>query len=357
MTDAPSRRALLRAAAVAPLAAPAIARADAPIRWRMATAWAKNLLGPGISSQRLAERITTMSGGRLIVEAFPANTIVPPFGVFEAVSKGVVEMGHSAALFWEGKLPGVSLFTTAPFGMGPVEHQAWIEQRGGQALWDELYAPHGVRAWLAGNTGAAMGGWFRKPVESVADVKGLRIRATGLGGEVYEALGATAIAIPPSDVTTALERGTIDAVELLSPVNDAPLGLARYAKFYYMPGFNKPSGPAEAIVSLKALNALPPDLRAVVECACAAEHSVGLAEAFSLNADAVTALVRDGAKLMNFPPDVLTAARKAADEVLDRKAAASPLVSRIVASYRSALAVGRNWARIETFMAQNMRSS
>lgn len=357
MTETPTRRALIGAAIAAPLATPAIAPAETPIRWRMATAWTKNLLGPGISSQRLSERITTMSGGRLVVEAFPANAIVPPFGVFEAVSKGVVEMGHSAALFWEGKLPGVSLFTTTPFGMGPVEHQAWIEQRGGQALWDELYAQHGVRAWLAGNTGAAMGGWFRKPIESLADVKGLRIRATGLGAEVYEVLGATAIAIPPSDVTTALERGAIDAVELLSPVNDAPLGLARYAKYYYTPGFNKPSGPAEALVSLKALAALPADLKAIVEYACAAEHSIGLAEAFSLNADAVTALVRDGAKLMNFPADVLAAARKAADGVLDRKAATSPLAERIVASYRAASAAGRNWARIETFMAQTLRGA
>jgi len=353
----PSRRSFLAGAATAPLAAPAVARADAAIRWRMATAWAKNLLGPGISSQRLAERISTMSGGRLVVEAFPVNTIVPAFGVFEAVATGVVEMGHSAALFWEGKMPTVSLFTTAPFGMGPVEHQSWIEQRGGQALWDELYAAHGVRAWLAGNTGAAMGGWFRKPVESLADIRGLRIRATGLGAEVYEALGATPTAIPPSDVTTALERGTIDAVELLSPVNDAPLGLHRYARYYYMPGFNKPSGPAEALVSRKAFNALPADLRAIVEIACAAEHSTGLAEAFALNADAMTGVVRDGAKLMSFPAEVVAAARKAAEAVLDRKAATSPLAGRIVASYRAALAAGRNWGRVEQHMTQSIRGA
>lgn len=352
-----SRRSFIAGAAAAPLAAPAIARADAPIRWRMATSWAKNLAGPGVSSARLAERINAMSGGRLVVEVFPVNTIVPAFGVFDAVSNGVIEMGHCAALFWEGKIPSASLFTTAPFGMGPVEHQSWIEQRGGQALWDELYAPHGVRAWLAGNTGMAMGGWFRKPIDSLADIKGLRIRATGLGGEVYEALGATPLAIPPSDVTTSLERGTIDAVELLSPVNDAPLGLHRYAKYYYMPGFNKPSGPAEALISLKAFNALTADLRAIIEIACAAEHSTALAEAFASNADALTGIVRDGAKLMTFPADVLAGARQAAQGVLDRKAATSPLAARIVASYRAAMNAGRNWGRVEQHMAQGIRGA
>jgi TRAP-type mannitol/chloroaromatic compound transport system substrate-binding protein len=351
----PSRRAFLAGAAAAPLAAPAPARAGGPMRWRMATAWTKNLLGPGVSSARLAERITAMSGGRLVVEVFPVNTIVPAFGVFDAVAQGVVEMGHSAALFWEGKMPGVSLFTTAPFGMGPVEHQSWIEQRGGQALWDELYAPHGVRGFLAGNTGAAMGGWFRKPVESLADVRGLRIRVTGLGAEVYEALGATPLAIPPSDVTTALERGAIDAVELLSPVNDAPLGLHRHARYYYMPGFNKPSGPAEALISRKAFDELPADLRAIVTIACAAEHSTGLAEAFALNAEAMTGLVRDGAQLMTFPSGIVAAARKAAEAVLDRKAATSPLCARIVASYREAMTAGRNWGRVEQHMAHSLR--
>ncbi len=140
-----------------------------PIVWRMATSWTKGLPGPGVSADRLAERITTMSGGRLRVDVFPAGAIVPAFGVFDGVASGAVEMGHTASFFWDGTLPGAAFFTTVPFGLGPLAHQTWIEHRGGQQLWDELYRPRGVRGLLAGNTGPSMGGWFRKPIESSRD--------------------------------------------------------------------------------------------------------------------------------------------------------------------------------------------
>lgn len=353
----PSRRSLIAAAAVAPLAAPAVARAQAPLRWRMITSWTKNLPGPGVSAERLAQRITTMSGGRLTVDVLPAGSIVPAFGVFEAVSTGVAEMGHTASFFWDGKLPGAALFTTAPFGLGPLEHQTWIEKRGGQELWDELYRPHGLRGLLAGNTGPSMGGWFRKPILSLDDVAGLRIRVQGLGGEVYRELGATPLSIPPGDTVPALERGTIDAIELLSPVNDQPLGFQRYAPFYHMPGFNKPNGAAEALLSLAALEKLTPDLRAIVETACAAEHNAGLVEAQAANAAAIAELVAAGAKVTPFPADVIAAMRAKTQIVLDRKASESAFAARIVASYRNAVAAGRNWASIEAYMAQVLRQA
>ena len=349
----PTRRALM-AAATATLASPALAQASA-IRWRMVTSWNRNLPGPGISAQRLADRINAMSGGRLVVDVFAAGQIVPAFGVFEAVGNGTAEMGHSAAFFWEGKLPAASLFTTAPFGMGPLEHQTWIEQRGGQALWDELYAPFGLRAFLGGNTGPSMGGWFRKPVESLADIKGLRIRALGLGAEVYEAMEAVPIPIPPGDTATALERGTIDAVELLAPVNDQPLGLNRFAPNYLMPGFNKPNGASEALVSLKAFDALPPDLRAIVQNACAAEHAAGLVDAGASNAAALSQLVGDGVKVLGFPADVLAAFRTKAALVLERKAGQSGMARKIVTSYAAAQAAGKTWGRVEAYMAQALR--
>ena len=348
------RRALL--AATACLAGPALARAEGAIRWRLITSWNRNLPGPGISAQRLADRINAMAGGRLVVELFAAGQIVPAFGVFEAIANGTAEMGHTASFFWEGKLPGVSLFTTAPFGMGPLEHQVWIEQRGGQALWDELYAPFGLRAFLAGNTGPSMGGWFRKPVESLADIKGLRIRSLGLGAEVYEAMAAVAIPVPPGDTATALERGTIDAVELLAPANDQPLGLNRYATHYLMPGFNKPNGAAEALVSLKAFEELSPDLRAIVQNACAAEHAAGLADALFSNAAALAQLVSEGVKVASFPPDVLAAFRAKAAIVLERKAGQSDMARRIVASYGAAQAANKTWGRVEAYMAQALRA-
>jgi TRAP-type mannitol/chloroaromatic compound transport system substrate-binding protein len=287
----------------------------------------------------------------------PAGSIVPAFGVFEAISTGVAEMGHTASFFWDGKLPGAALFTTAPFGLPPLEHQTWIEQRGGQQLWDEFYRPSGVRGLLAGNTGPSMGGWFRKPIASLDDLNGLRIRVQGLGGEVYRELGATPQSIPPGDIVPSLERGTIDAVELLAPVNDQPLGFQRFAPFYHMPGFNKPNGAAEALLSIAAFEKLPQDLREIVETACAAEHTAGLIDAQASNAQAIGELVAAGAKVTPFPADVIAAMRAKTVLALDRKAGESPFAARIVASYRQAVQAGRNWAYIEAYMAQVLRQA
>ena len=241
--------------------------------------------------------------------------------------------------------------------MGPLAHQTWIEHRGGQQLWDELYRPRGVRGLLAGNTGPSMGGWFRKPVESLKDLSGLRIRVQGMGGEVYAALGATPQSIPPADIYPALERGTIDAVEILAPVNDLPLGLHRIAPHYYMPGFNKPNGAGEALVSLAAFEKLTPDLQRVVENACQAEHSAALAEAEHQNGAALVDLLRAGVKVSAFPADVMKAARDKTQEVLDRKAKASPMAARIVASWREALSQGSQWSRVSAYMEASLRGA
>ncbi|MBM3607722.1 MAG: TRAP transporter substrate-binding protein [Alphaproteobacteria bacterium] len=344
------------AAGTAALAAPHVARAQSPIVWRMATSWQKNLPGPGISAERLAQRINAMSAGRMRVDVFAAGTLAPAFGVLEAVSTGAAQMGHTATFFWDGALPGAAFFTTAPFGLGPLAHQTWIEHGGGQQLWDELYRPRGVFGRLAGNTGPSMGGWFRKPIEKLDDIRGMRIRVAGMGGEVYAALGAVPQNIPPGDIFAALEKGTIDAVELLAPVNDLPLGFQRYAPFYYMPGFNKPNGAGEAMISLAAFEKLPEDLRAVVENACQAEHAAALAEADAQNAKGIVELVGKGARVSAFPAEVMKAAREKSREVINAKAAKSELAARIVASWRTALRSGDAWTRIQAYSEQALRT-
>jgi TRAP-type mannitol/chloroaromatic compound transport system substrate-binding protein len=350
-----TRRTLILSGGAA-LAAPGIARAQTPVQWRMATSWSKNLPGPGVTARRLAERINAMAGGRLTVSLFAAGEIVPAFAVFDAVSKGTVEMGHTASFFAEGKLVGVSLFTTAPFGLGPVEHAAWIADRDGQALWDELYRPLAMRGFLAGNTGPSMAGWFRREIVGPDDLKGLRIRVSGLGGEVYRKLGAVGMAIPPGDVYVALERGTIDAVELLAPANDQPLGFQRHAPFYYAPGFNKPNGAAEALVHLPAFEKLPADLQAIVQAACEAEHAAGLASAETANATALAQVMREGVRVLTLPQEVILAARVAAEAVLDEVSAKSPMAARIVTSYRTAYATGRGWVALQAYMARAQRA-
>lgn len=326
-----TRRVLLASPA---LAAPAVARAAPQRKWRMVTSWGRNLIGPGVSAARLAQRITAMSEGALSVEMFAAGEIVPAFSVFDAVSNGTVEMAHTAAVFWAGKIPAASFFSTVPFGLNPVGHAAWIDQDG-QALWDALYAPFGIKPLLAFNNGPASAGWFRKVPAGLSDFAGLRIRATGLGGELYNRLGASAVALPPSETYPALERGVIDAVELLAPANDLPLGFHRIAPNLVFPGFNKPNGASELLVGTKHWEALPPSLQGIVEAAARMEHDIGLAEAHRLNAQALRGLIEAGVKVSRLAPEALARMGEVAQALMDEVAAKDALSGKIVASYRA----------------------
>ncbi len=349
-----SRRAAL-GVIVGGLAAPAVARAETRWRWRMATSWPKGRAGPGVSAQRIADRINAMSGGRLQIDVFGAGEIVPAFSVLDAVSNGTVELGHTAALYWQGKIPAAGFFTTVPFGLGPVEHQAWIELRDGQALWDELYRPFGVRAFMAGNTGPSMGGWFKRKLNGPEDLRGLRIRITGLGAELFRRLGAVPMAIAAGDIVPALETGSIDAVEFLAPSTDLETGLPRHARHYYAPGFNKPNGPSECLVSLTSWERLPTDLKAIVAEACRAEHTLGLADAHERNAASLTEILgRYDVSLEAFPRSILEAARKASNEMIAEIAETSPLARRIVASYTAAASELRSWSTLTADMARSI---
>src|SRR5436305_9678239 len=311
-----SRRNLVRAAALAPaLAAPSVARAQTK-RWRMVTSWPKRLPGPGMSAERIAERIAALSGGRMQITVHAAGELTPAFEVLDAVGGGVAEMGHTASFYWQGKMPAAAYFTTVPFGLTPSEHVAWVEAGGGQALWDALYAPFGVKPFMGGNTGVCMGGWFRRALASLDDVRGLEIRSLGLGGEVYRRLGATPQTTPPGEILTSLQSGVLDAAEFVGPGTDISLGLYRVAPNYYGPGFNKPNGTGECLVSIKTWETLDSELKAIIAHACAAEASFALAEMERLNAEGLGALIeRHGVQLKSFPSEVVAAARKVAAEV------------------------------------------
>jgi TRAP-type mannitol/chloroaromatic compound transport system substrate-binding protein len=355
-TGNPTRRALLAGAGL--VAAPALARAEQRFRWRLTTSWPKGRAGPGVSARRIQERINAMAGGRLLVDLFAGGEIVPPLAVLDAVSNGTVEMGHTAALYWQGRLPTASWFTTVPFGLGPVEHQAWVELRDGQALWDELYRPFGVRAFLAGNTGPSMGGWFRRKVSGLDDLKGMRIRVQGLGAEVYQRLGAVPMTVSAGDLLPALEKGSIDAAEFLAPSSDLETGLHKHAPYYYAPGFNKPNGASELIVSLKAWESLPEDLRAIVREAARAEHALGLADAHERNAAALREILgQNPVSLEAFPRQVVEAAHRATEEIAREAAATSPLAARIVESYGRAVADMRAWSALSADMARSVARS
>ena len=334
-------------AAVAGLiAAPAIARADT-LKWRMVTSWPKRLPGPGMSAERIAERIRRLSGGRIDITVYAAGEVVPAFGVLDAVGNGVADIGHTAAFYWQGKMPAAAFFTTVPFGLTPGEHVAWIDAGGGQQLWDELYKPFGVKPFMGGNTGVCMGGWFRQELKSLADLKGVKLRSLGLGGEIYRRLGATPQTTPPAEILSSLQSGVLDAAEFVGPGVDIALGLYRVAPFYYYPGFNKPNGTGECIVALKSWNALSPELQAIVNHACATEATYALAEMERLNIAALEALVqRHHVKLTAFPDDLVAAARKQATDVLGELASRSAITGKVHASYMDFRARTASWSRV-----------
>ena len=330
------------------LATPALAQGTGtPIRWRLVTSWPKNLAGPGVTAQRICDRVKLLSGGRLQIDLYAAGELVPALGVLDAVSSGTAEMGHSASFFWQGKMPASVFFTAFPFGLLPQEHVAWIERGGGQAFWDELYAPFGVKPVMAGNTGVQMGGWFRKEIRSLDDLKGLRMRMPGLGGEVLRKLGATPTTTAPGEIYQALSSGLLDATEFLGPWSDRAMGFQQVAKYYYAPGFHEPNGTGEAMFNQQALEALPEDLRAIVLEACAAENGRALAESAWENARALEVLTsEDGVELRFFPEDVLAALRSATEEVLKEFAARDAMSAKIRESALAAKARLAPWSEV-----------
>jgi TRAP-type mannitol/chloroaromatic compound transport system substrate-binding protein len=328
------------------LGAPAIARAQT-VKWRMVTSWPKRLPGPGMSAERIAERVRTLSGRRLDISVFAAGEVVPAFEVLDAVGNGVADIGHTAAFYWQGKMPAAAFFTTVPFGLTPSEHVAWIDAGGGQALWDELYAGFGVKPFMGGNTGVCMGGWFRREIMSLADLRGIKLRSLGLGGEVYRRLGATPQTTPPAEILVSLQSGVIDGAEFVGPGTDIALGLYRVAPFYYYPGFNKPNGTGECIVALKAWNALSDELKAAIAHACAAEANFALAEMERLNAEALASLVNDhGIKLAAFPGDLVNAARTQARDVLGELSQRNAMAAKVHASYTAFRERSAPWSRV-----------
>jgi TRAP-type mannitol/chloroaromatic compound transport system substrate-binding protein len=333
-------------AAAATLAAPQIARAQT-VSWRMVTSWPKRLPWPGMSAERVAERIRTLSGGKLDISVHAAGEVVPAFEVLDAVGNGVADIGHTASFYWQGKMPAAAYFTTVPFGLTPSEHVSWVEAGGGQALWDELYAPFGVKPFMGGNTGVCMGGWFRREVTSVADLRGLKVRSLGLGGEVYRRLGATPQTTPPAEILISLQSGVIDGAEFVGPGTDIALGLYRVAPFYYYPGFNKPNGTGECIVSSDAWNALSSELKAIVAHACATEANYALAEMERLNAESLAALIKDhGVKLTAFPADLVTAARKQATDILGELGGRNAIARKVHESYVGFRERTAPWSRV-----------
>jgi TRAP-type mannitol/chloroaromatic compound transport system substrate-binding protein len=352
------RRLLLRggafAAAGAATASPVQAQSE--ITWRMATSWPKDTPGVGVNAQRLADRITALSGGRLKVRLYAANELVPPFEVFDAVSLGTAEMGHATPYYWAGKNPALHYFTGVPFGLFAHEHAGWLRFGGGQALWEEAYAPFGVVPFYAGSSGVQAGGWFNREIKSLDDLKGLKIRIAGLGGELLAALGASVTLTPPGEIFGALQSGNIDAAEWVGPSNDVAFGLDQAAQFYYLPAFHEFGPSLELIVNAQAWGSLDEGLKLIVRGAAEATAQETLADFTYANIMAFRALLDKGkVQVRSWPDDVIAALKQQAEAALTRLSQTSEFAGRVHASYSPFLTAASSLSRASERVAYQMR--
>ncbi|MEO0972534.1 MAG: TRAP transporter substrate-binding protein DctP [Pseudomonadota bacterium] len=317
-------------------------------RWKMVTTWPPNL--PGLATggaNFVAKALEQMSGGRIEVSVYGGGELVPPFEVFDAVSSGTAELGHGAAYYWKDKSEAAQLFTCVPFGMNPQEMNAWLYFGEGLDLWRELYAPFDVIPHPAGNTGVQAGGWFNREINSVDDLKGLKMRIPGLGGEVLRRAGGVPVSLPGGEIFTALQTGSIDATEWVSPYNDLAFGLHNAAKYYYYPGWHEPGPTLECIVNRRAWESLPSDLQHIVQYASQAANTAMLSEYTAFNGPALGTLKDEHAiDVRPYPDDVIARMRTLSREVLDELAGADPTFAKVYDSYRQFQARAASWIDI-----------
>jgi len=303
-------------------------------KWRLVTSWPKNYPGLGMAPEKIANLVEEMSNGQMQITVYGAGEQVPAFGVFDAVSSGSHQMGHSGGYFWKGKVPAAQFFTSVPFGLTADEINAWVNRGGGLELWREIYEPFNIYPIPAGNTGTQMFGWFNKEINSLEDVKGLKMRIPGIGGEVLKKAGGIPVTLPGGELFTALQTGVIDATEWVGPYNDLTFGFHQAAKYYYYPGWHEPGPMLELLINMDAWNSLPKHLQVIIETATKAVNQDTLDEYLARNNQALTELVEvHGVELRKLPDDVIDEFRAISNEILSDLAEEDEVIAKIYDSY------------------------
>jgi TRAP-type mannitol/chloroaromatic compound transport system substrate-binding protein len=287
------------------------------IRWRMVTSWPKSLDTIFGGAETVCKIVNEMTGGKFIIEPYAAGEIVPALEVLDAVQNNTVECGHTASYYYIGKNPALVFGTCVPFGLTAQQQNAWLYHGGGLEALHKLYTNFNLINFPAGNTGAQMGGWFKKEIKSLSDLNGLKMRLPGLGGQVMSKLGVNVQNIPGGEVFLALDRGTIDAAEWVGPYDDEKLGLNNAAPFYYYPGWWEPGATLEVQVNLTQWSQLPQEYQAILRAACQVANLNMLSQYDALNGAALERLIAKGTKLAPFAPEILEAAQKATIEILE----------------------------------------
>ncbi|MEH6755357.1 MAG: TRAP transporter substrate-binding protein [Alphaproteobacteria bacterium] len=351
MKDAPAPK-----VAEAPVAAPAVLKDR--LEFAMVTTWPRDFPGLGTGAQRFAERLSTLSDGRIQVEYFAAGERVGAFDSFDEVASGNAQGYHAADYYWKGKHPGWAYFTAVPFGLTYTEMNAWIRFGGGQELWDELGSEFGLKGLMCGNTGVQMGGWFNKEINTAEDLKGLKMRIPGLGGDVMAKLGASPVSLPGGQIYENLVSGAIDATEWVGPWNDQVMKFYEAAKFYYYPGMHEPGSMLAVGLNASFWGKLSPSDKLMIEAAASMENDVMMSEYNAKNGASLAQLINNnGVELRQFSDEIYDSFGTAADEVFSEVVAHSDLAARIHASFLKAREEVGGWTNIsdQAYVAQRNR--
>ncbi|WP_376098052.1 TRAP transporter substrate-binding protein [Roseomonas sp. CCTCC AB2023176] len=358
MTNRVNRRGLLAAAPAAAVpallttqalaqapAAPAIVTAP-EVRWRLTSSFPRStdiLFG---TPETIARRVGELTDGKFRIQCFPGGEIAPPLAALDAVQSGSIECAHTAAYYYIGKDPSLAFFTAMPFGLNTRQNTAWLRFGGGQDIMNEMMREYNAIAFPAGDTGAQMGGWFRREIRSLDEIRGLKFRITGLAGQVFQKMGATPSVVPAADIYPSLERGTIDAAEFVGPHDDERLGLSRVAPNYYAPGFWEPGARLHFIANQRAWDALPNTYKAAIQVACGEADAEMVARYDVANPQALRRLIAAGTQLRFWPRPILEAAWRATNEVYEEIGARNERFKRIWEGYRRFRDEVYTWHRV-----------
>ena len=342
-----SKTLVTAAACSAVLAMPAMAADDKVYRLKLAETWPSNFPIFGDATKNMANLADKMSNGRLKITVDSKNKHKAPLGVFDMVRSGQYDMGHSASYYWKGKVPNTLYFTTMPFGMTAPEQYGWFYHGGGQELMDEVYGKYNLMSFPGGNTGNQMGGWFQKEINTLDDLKGLKMRIPGFAGEVLAKLGAKPTNIPAGELYTALERRTIDALEWVGPSLDLRMGFHKIAPYYYT-GWHEPATELQFLINKKKYEKLPADLQQILKTAMRTAAYDMYIQSYHASGENWASMKTEfpNIQVKSFPSDVINAMRTANDELLAEKAAADPLAKKILDSQSAYMSKSRAWTDI-----------
>ncbi len=312
-------------------------------RWNMVTTWPPNFPILGEGCNKFSEWVDEMSGGRLQIRVYGGGELIPPLEAFDAVSSGTAQLGHGSAYYWAGKIPAAQFFASVPFGMNAQQVNAWIVGGGGMELWRELYEPFDLIPFLAGNTNAQMGGWFNKEINTIDDLKGLKMRIPGLGGRVFERAGGSAILSAGSEIYTNLERGVIDATEWIGPFHDYKMGFHKIAKYYYSPGWHEAGTALELFVNKPTYDELPRDLQVILETSAARLNQFMMTQLEVQNAIYLKILKDEGVDVRPFPQEIIGILKETTREVIDEIVAKDPKSAKVYQSFKDFKALNKGW--------------